>query len=35
MKLVGYGFAGDVNKPSFDEVYQRVKKYLQEILPEE
>ncbi len=29
-----FRFTGDVNKPSFDEVYKTVKKYIRDILPE-
>ena len=30
-----FRFAGDVNKPPFDEVYQAVKSYLKDVLPKE
>ena len=28
-----FRFAGDINKPSFDEVYNIVREYVKEILP--
>ena len=30
-----FRFAGDVNKPSFEEVYRSVKMYIKRILPRE
>ena len=30
-----FRFAGDVNKPPFEEVYRTVKAYIKEVLPKE
>lgn len=30
-----FRFAGDIEKPSFDEVYDSVKTYVKEVLPED